>query len=375
MVKATKGKALVKRESREVVPTKTKELMVQTVPVHKKKKRITFKIYRNDPSKGVAPHYQEYTHEIDERTTVLDALDQIKWYQDGTLTYRKSCRSAICGSCAMKINGHPKLACRTRVEKELELFDEIRVDPMGNAPSMKDLVVDLEPFFKRVKSVQNYLIPKPGVEQQKEENPMTPAEHKHIDSAADCILCGCCHSDCDAARTDEKFIGPAAFVKAFRFVEDPRDAAKKERLKNLVENSGLWSCVHAMECAQACPKNINPTDKIAKLRQLAIEEGFTKDYGAKHAIAMQEGVQHSGKLEEHSLPLKTFGIFKTIGMSGMAIDMLTHGKMPTPFHKKTKGIKDIRYLMEEGEKWKKEEEEERHKYPAATQQTNEEKKP
>ncbi len=323
-------------------------------------KDVRFKIYRNDPSRGIAPHYEEFSLECSESTTVLDALDQIKWYKDGTLSYRKSCRSAICGSCAMRINGHPKLACRTRVFKQLELFDEIQIDPMSNLSSMKDLAVDLTPFFDKVAQAKNYLEPKSEVTSAKEEFLMTPAQTKEVDKAADCILCGCCHSDCDAVRADKGFLGPAALVKAFRFTADVRDDLRRERLKSYVEEGGLWSCVHSMECVQACPKEINPTDKISRLRQMAIDEGFDSDYGAKHALAMQAGIANSGKLEEHTLPLKTFGLFKTIAMAPMALEMITHGKAPTPFFPKTKDIDVVRMLMKEGDIWKQEEEKEKH---------------
>lgn len=196
--------------------------------------------------------------------TVLDGLFQVLEKNDRLLTFRYSCRSAVCGSCAMIINGRPRLACNTQIST---LGSMVTVGPIPHLPVVRDLVVDLHPFYQKRDSLKPYFEAREPYPEK--EFIQTPKDRAAIDSAIDCIECGACFSSCPLTWTDPKYPGPAAFLKAYRFIADTRDTARVQRLQAVGCEDGLWRCHTVFNCADACPKAINPTYFIQQLKRKA----------------------------------------------------------------------------------------------------------
>jgi len=227
-------------------------------------KTIRLRIQRFDPKTDSEPHYDTFEVPTKLGMTVLDALFQVLENQDRLLAFRYSCRSAVCGSCATFINGKQRLACNTQINT---LGSEITIGPLSHIPVIRDLVVDLHPFFDRMDMVKPYF-------EAKEPYPVKefiqlPKEREAIDVAIGCIDCMACFSACPSAWTDPNYLGPAAFVKTARFVADTRDDAKLERLHLVGCEDGVWRCHTIFNCAEACPKSINPPYFIQYLKRKA----------------------------------------------------------------------------------------------------------
>jgi succinate dehydrogenase / fumarate reductase iron-sulfur subunit len=315
---------------------------------------VTLNVRRFDPeSESRAAYFQEYTLEVEENLTVLDALIKVREEVDGSLALRCSCRAAICGSCSMRVNGHAKLVCKTKIRDVAPQDRRVTVEPMKNLPVVKDLITDMKPFWDKVRAVQPWLQPQGPVP---EEEYTAPNEAMlHLTGVMSCIMCGACVSDCTALEVDKNFLGPAALAKAYRFVGDPRDNADVDRLRMYSQSGGIWDCTRCMECVQVCPKGVAPMDRIMALREKAIEAGFSNNTGARHTEAFSELVKHSGSLDELRLPLKTFGMFNfpaLIGLLPVGLRALRRGKMPPIFHKAIPGAEKVRRIFEkvEGEK-------------------------
>ena len=222
----------------------------------------TFKIWRFDPAEDEEPYYQEYTLGVPEGMTVLEALLRIQAEQDGTLTFRYSCRGAVCGSCAMVINGHVDLACRTQMHG----LDSkvVIIEPLPNLPVLKDLVVDMDLFLEKVHTVQPWLQPvKPEPER---EHLVAMEQWAEAEPYANCILCACCHGVCPAAERDPEYLGPAALAKHYRFLADVRDAADEARVALVDSEQGVWGCDMVWNCVEICPKGVPPTQGIGRTR-------------------------------------------------------------------------------------------------------------
>jgi succinate dehydrogenase / fumarate reductase iron-sulfur subunit len=231
---------------------------------------ITFKINRYNPDDERRGHYvQQYEVEVAKGQTVLDCLNEIKWKQDGTLTFRRSCRSGICGSCAMTINGVNNLACEAQVLSYKT--KTIAVEPLRGFTVIKDLVVDLEPLVNGLLAVKPYLITKtpPPTDHERLQS---PEERARLDGLYECILCGACTSSCPSFWADKKYIGPHGFLKAYRFVADSRDEGQQEHLEALDDKHGLWRCHTIFNCVEACPKDLNPTKAIVELKRELIKQ-------------------------------------------------------------------------------------------------------
>ena len=276
--------------------------------------QITLSVRRYNPEREPEPYQQSYELDAPEHFTVLDALMQVREEIDGTLGLRCSCRSAICGSCAMRINGHAKLACKTRVVALGGEGQEITVEPMGNLPVIKDLVSDMTPFWDKVRRIDPWLQtsgPPPQGEHRVSDQSM-----EHLVGVVNCIMCGACVSDCTVLEAELKqgmpyektFIAPAALAKAYRFVADPRDANQKERLRALSEPNGIYDCTHCFECVEVCPKGVAPMDRIIKMRDLAVEAGITNNTGARHVKAAAASIEASGRNYELSFYPKSVGL-------------------------------------------------------------------
>jgi succinate dehydrogenase / fumarate reductase iron-sulfur subunit len=224
---------------------------------------MRFKIYRFDPEVDGEPHFQDYTVNAEPTDRILDCLNRIKWEQDGTLSYRMSCGHGVCGSDAMKINGRCALACQKLVKDFGE--SQIVVEPLPSYRVLKDLIVDLEPFFEKVRRVRPYLIT--ATSSPDGERMQSPEESKRVEVAIRCILCACCTAACPVFNENEGFLGPAPLVWAFRFIFDSRDEDFVERLKQVDYPDGVWGCVNHFECTRACPKEIPVTKYINTIKK------------------------------------------------------------------------------------------------------------
>ena len=259
---------------------------------------VKVKIRRYDPDiESPVSYWEDFSLAVPETATVLDALIQIREDMDGTLSLRCSCRSAICGSCAMRVNGHAVLACQTKASESLDSKGIITVEPAGVMPVMKDLVVNFDPFWEKIRTVEPYLQPQ-GPEPEGEYIASNESM-LHLSGVTACIMCGACVSDCTVLEVDPTFLGPAALAKAYRFTADPRDGnaegVSQRRLEQLSMPSGMWDCTRCNECVQACPKGVAPMDRIMSLREQAMDVGLGNNNGARHAQAFTELVAHSGR--------------------------------------------------------------------------------
>jgi succinate dehydrogenase / fumarate reductase iron-sulfur subunit len=224
---------------------------------------ITIKVQRFDPTVDRKPYWQPYRVVTRPAMTVLDALFEILNHQDGTLAFRFCCRAGVCGSCAMVIAGKIRLACETQIA----LFvgkKELLLSPIPHQKVVKDLAVDYEHFFERIKRVKPYLVGKEPYPER--EYIQTPKERVPINDPIDCILCGSCTSSCTVAWTNTDYLGPAALLKAYRFYADTRDMAKDERLDLIESENGVYRCHTIFNCVEVCPKELNPTEAIQKLK-------------------------------------------------------------------------------------------------------------
>jgi len=317
---------------------------------------VTINIRRFDPSVPQPESYwQSFAVSIEDNGTVLDALIKIREEMDGTLSLRCSCRSSICGSCAVRINGHAGLACKMQASTMMDKDNTITVEPAGVMPVIKDLVVDFDPFWEKIRAITPYLQPE-GPEPESEYIASNESM-LHLSSVTSCIMCGACVSDCTVLEVDPTFLGPAALAKAYRFTADPRDGdangVSKERLEDLVQATGMWDCTRCTECVTACPKGVAPMDRIMALREQAISAGLTNSNGARHAEVFGDLVGESGTLDELKLPVKTVGMTNIpalLGFLPVGIRALTHGKMPSLIHKSIEGVEGFRRLYKKAEK-------------------------
>ncbi|MBI2303843.1 MAG: succinate dehydrogenase iron-sulfur subunit [Chloroflexi bacterium] len=228
--------------------------------------QVVFKVQRYQPERDGQPYFQSFPLELPERATVLDGLHQIKDERDGSLSFRRSCRSAICGSCAMYINGAYHLACNTGVETLKA--QEIVVSPLPHLRVIKDLIVDMQPFFEKFERALPYLMtttPPP-----ERERLQSPEQRRAFEEMINCIQCAACYSACPMVWTDPQYLGPAALTKVYRFVSDSRDEVGRQRLALVDNDHGVWRCHTIFNCHIACPKNINPTWSIQQLKRKTI---------------------------------------------------------------------------------------------------------
>ncbi len=228
---------------------------------------MKFNIYRYNPETDAKPWVQSYELDVPRETMLLEALLQIH-RQDPTLGFRKSCREGVCGSDGMNVNGVNRLACITPLS---ELSEPIEIRPLPGLAVIRDLIVDMEQFYKQYRTVKPYLIgsePEPEVERLQ-----TPEQRDRLDGLYECILCGCCSTACPSFWWNpDKFLGPAALLQAARFIEDSRDEATLERLEQLDDAYKLYRCHTIMNCVQVCPKELNPTRAIGKIKERLVQK-------------------------------------------------------------------------------------------------------
>jgi succinate dehydrogenase / fumarate reductase, iron-sulfur subunit len=273
----------------------------------------TLRLRRYDPQSGHGAYWELFTVELDGHRSVLDAILKQRSERDGTIAIRCSCRSAICGSCGVRINDKPGLACHTHLARAAQAGREgsqvITVEPMGNMPVIKDLVVDMDAVhWKKIQRVTPWLINKQPVPER--EYLVSKESMLDVTQSMACIQCGACVSDCLSMEVDPLFIGPAQLAKAYRFVGDPRDAQHEQRLRDLAEDShGIYDCTHCWACIDACPKGVAPMSQIMRLRRLASSDHQIEDAnnGRRHELAFTKNIVRNGLLAEGDLLPDSYG--------------------------------------------------------------------
>ena len=309
--------------------------------------KVNFKVFRFNADEDYLPYYDNYEMDVTSEEVVLDILDRIKWDHDGSFSYRRSCRHGICGACAIKVNGRSTLACKESMVTMIEYFgNELTIEPLSIKRSVKDMIIDKGDFWEKHDAIHPFLIS--DVEEHPEhEHLVTPEEAEELNEADLCIQCGACHYACPVVEINEDYFGPAAFAKAFRFEADVRDDAHVTRLNELhQEKQGLWDCVKCFECAEVCPKEVNPIEKITKLHQMLFKEGVANsNVATRHAVGFKKSMFHHGVLNEAGIVLYSEGpsIFKHMPV---AAKMLLKGKIVLPWSiTKSDNLGEIKKLI------------------------------
>jgi succinate dehydrogenase/fumarate reductase iron-sulfur protein len=259
--------------------------------------KVTLSIFRFNPELHTKPYYDEFQVELPDGATVLDAMNKVKEELDGTVTFRRSCRSNICGSCAATVNGRGILICKTQVA-DVAVDGKLVIEPLGNSRVIKDLVVDMDPFWHKFGSVQPWISTGYPENLPEKEFLQEASVVKEIDKTTDCILCGVCYSICESIHSNLKYFGPHVMAKVYRFVADDRDRMGPQRVAQLVELSGeaLWLCVDCNNCEEFCPQKVKVLESGFQLRRAA------HDIGILHPglVGAKKDLSGRGKLLEIS---------------------------------------------------------------------------
>lgn len=301
---------------------------------------ISIKI-RRQQSRSSISYDHTYTVAIDPASqTVLDALQKIQWEQDGSLGFRCNCRNVICGSCAMRINGKAGLACQ-HLLNEVLTEEELLIEPMGNLPVIKDLVVDMTKFWQNLAQVDPYVstasrqisnqISKP------QEFLQTPQERDKLQAAANCILCGSCYSECNTVAVNANFVGPHALAKAYRVLADNRDDRPDQRINKYNDTDFVWGCTRCYNCNEVCPVGVNPLDRISQIKQEILQNpDLPESTAQRHRHTMVEMVKADGWIDETKFGIKVVtnnfkdlkGLLRIVPLG---LRMIASGKMPYPW--------------------------------------------
>jgi succinate dehydrogenase / fumarate reductase iron-sulfur subunit len=273
----------------------------------------TLKLRRFDPESGNAPYWENFEIDLPPERSVLDGILQARNDQDGSIGIRCSCQAAICGSCGVRINGKSSLACNTKLGLAAELSKQedgsIVVEPFGNMPVIKDLIVDMDAVhWKKIQRVVPWLLPEGDPPER--EYIVEPEAMIDITQSMACIQCGVCVSACLSLEVDPEFVGPAASAKAYRFVGDPRDAHAEDRLLDLAQDPhGIFDCTHCFACIEVCPKDVAPMSQIMRLRRRATGDYDIRDInnGFGHEKAFVDLIGTYGTLFEAQLLPRSFG--------------------------------------------------------------------
>ncbi|HIP61383.1 MAG TPA: succinate dehydrogenase/fumarate reductase iron-sulfur subunit [Sulfurovum sp.] len=315
-------------------------------------RKVTIKAFRFNVETDYLPYYKTYEMKVSKDELILDLLNRIKWEHDGSFSYRRSCRHGICGACAIKVNGKAVLACKENAQGLVKIFgNELVFEPQSQKRAIKDMIIDKSDFWDKHAAV------KPFVEADVDPHPsnetlMTPTKAEQFLDSDYCIQCGACHYSCPALEVNEDYLGPAALVSAYRFTIDPRDEASQERLELTSQmGMGVWDCVKCFECVEACPKEINPLEKITKLHNMQFEQGIAKrNVATKHAEGFVRSIKKYGYLDEQDIVMYSEGLGVVKHMSE-AIKMIKAGKIhPFDVMKKkmprSKNLDEIQKLIE-----------------------------
>jgi succinate dehydrogenase iron-sulfur subunit len=322
----------------------------------------TLRIRRFNPESGSPPHWADFGVDMEGHRSVLDGILDVKDREDGSLGIRCSCQAAICGSCGVRINGQAKLACNTKLRDAAEGSKDgaITVEPMGNMPVLKDLIVNMDAVhWKKVQRVVPWLVP--AGDPPEREYVVPPESMIDVTQSMACIHCGACVSDCLSMEVDPLFIGPAALAKAYRFVGDPRDSATEERLRDLAEDPhGIYDCTHCFNCVEVCPKGVAPMDQIMRLRRKATHDYDINDpnNGRRHEEAFTNIIRKKGILDERKLLQDSLGVLRPQGQLELIRALPTglrgfaRGKVSPKvalFHEKIEGLENVQRIYEHAE--------------------------
>mgnify|MGYP001829212320 CR=1 FL=1 len=325
---------------------------------------VQFQILRQHPDRQ--PWLQTYQLSVDPGQTVLDCLNQIKWDQDGTLTFRKNCRNTICGSCGLRINGRAALACKENIEKEVARaqatavldgrepnadIPTIAIAPMGNMPVIKDLVVDMKSFWNNLDAVTPY-VSSAARQVPEREFLQSPAERDRLNQMGNCILCGSCYSDCNAREVNPDFVGPHALAKARRWVVDNRDTGTEARLEQYNDGlAGVWGCTRCYACNSVCPMDVAPMDQISHLKgEILDRHDDQASRPIRHRKVLVDLVKKGGWIDERKFGVRVVGnTFRDLpglfSLGPLGLRMMTSGKFPLTFEPST-GQAEVRSLIE-----------------------------
>ncbi|MCC6140177.1 MAG: 4Fe-4S dicluster domain-containing protein [Nitrospira sp.] len=311
--------------------------------------RLTITLQRFNPERDATPHDEDVRLDVRRGSTVLDLLIRIKHEVDGSLAMRYSCRSAICGSCAMNINGGEKLACRTSVRKELERHGRLRIAPLHHLPVIKDLVVDMRPFWGKIRDITPWLSASaavPAVRAEARNAASSGSGYHNVDA---CIMCGACVAACTVHEVSPGFAGPAALAKVDRFLSDPRESEKlkRARLAVLQETNGMWDCTRCNYCVEVCPKDVKPMEAIIRLRRASLDRGLTATGGARHITGFVSIIEQQGRLNEAIMPLKVVGLdlSRFLRILPLGIRMFFKGKVPNPLAHRIPDLEQVRAIF------------------------------
>jgi succinate dehydrogenase / fumarate reductase, iron-sulfur subunit len=287
--------------------------------------KLTLAIHRSVDGKE---WIQNYEIEIKKGMTILEGLHEIKANQDASLSFTCSCRSSICGACAVRVNKNAELACEALLVDLAKRYqtEKLELEPLANFKVLRDLIVDWQPKYERMQTIHPRLNPKEEFSLDK-GCIQTPAEFDRYKKYAGCILCGACVSECNKNTLNQKnFLDPFIFVKAAKLVEDSRDRNPEEHLKAVVE-AGLWRCMECQECTAKCPKDLDPAGAIEKLKAATFRLKLKETVGSNHAKAVYDDLHDSGMLDEKTLATRTEGVFLSALRAPVAVRLMTHGKL------------------------------------------------
>jgi succinate dehydrogenase / fumarate reductase iron-sulfur subunit len=319
--------------------------------------QVRFQIIRQTGDRP--PTVQHYPLEVEPTTTILDCLNQIKWQQDGTLAFRKNCRNTICGSCGMRVNGRSALACKENVGEVLEKFPAVpsrdgvptvTIAPLGNLPVIKDLIVDMKPFWNHLEAVDPY-VSSQARQVPERETLQAPEDRAKLDAAGNCILCGACYSACNAREVNPNFVGPHALAKAQRMVDDTRDQTTAERLEQYSSTDGVWGCTRCYNCNDVCPMEVAPLDRISQIKSEILARSTAEtSRPIRHRKVLVDMVKSGGWVDERQFAMRVVGNgFRDwrglLNLGPVGLRMLVKGKFPFTFEP-SEGTGEVRGLIE-----------------------------
>ena len=313
---------------------------------------VTYKVHRKDPENGGESSYSTYQVELPEDATVLDGLQKIRDEQDDTLAFRASCCQGSCGECAVRINYKAQFTCTTRIGDVTKKALEILLDPVRNIPVIKDLVFDMDRFtWNKMAAMKPWM--EPDDEFAPTENLVPESEMADVRKTMSCHACSLCDEGCAVLPVNFDFLGPAAMVKGYRFVMDPRETGAKmeARMKVVEQPQGLWDCVHCYEADGKCPRGLTPSSKIMEIRDVAFKEGIKHEKVGRHHASFINSVKQTGWLDERKLVMETEGMTNVTGLMKLlptAVRALRRGKMPGR-HEKRPGADQIKRILEKAE--------------------------
>jgi succinate dehydrogenase / fumarate reductase, iron-sulfur subunit len=316
---------------------------------------VVFHILRQEINSD--PKIHSYKLDVTESSTILECLNKIKWELDGTLAFRKNCRNTICGSCAMRINDRSALACKENVGSELSRQNggEISIEPLGNLPVIKDLIVDTSKFWQNLEAVEPYISTR-SRQIPEREFLQTPEERARLDRAGNCIMCGACYSECNALAINPDFVGPHALAKANRTLIDSRDDNTEARLEAYNRGtSGVWGCTRCYMCDAVCPMEVAPLEQISQIkREILQRQTATASRAIRHRRVLIDLVKQGGWLDERKFGLFVVGNYfrdltELLSLMPLGLRMLAKGKFPLHFEPSA-GTTEVRGLIERVQK-------------------------